>query len=360
MIRPISLSVSLLLLASACSDYELAPADKASPDGEQVGDTPLDSGTPVETAPGETGSIKGRVCDTSGDGWVVGATVYVIIDYDGDGVEDDRITTTTDSDGYFLLEGVPMGHSTVYVEKGSFSTTFEVTLDEPGVTELSEEECLTAEDVKIAVITGQYDSIEHILDDLGLEYDTYKGVNGTAYVDFLTDSAAMAEYDIIFLNCGIANGWVTRSGEVGTNIKDFVEGGGSIYASDWAYFLFEKGFPDAVDYYGDDTVQGSAWVGQSTTINADVLDANIAAIVGGSKAELNFNLVQWVVPTSAKSTVDVLLEGKAPLLNGSNQADSPLAVRFEKGGTALYTTFHNEAQTTVDMDAILEEFIFSL
>ena len=72
------------------------------------------------------GDIIGRICDTAGDGWVVGATVWVSIDLDGDGVEDMNIEATTDGDGYFTLEEVPPGTHIIMVEKGSFSTSFQV------------------------------------------------------------------------------------------------------------------------------------------------------------------------------------------------------------------------------------------
>ena len=65
------------------------------------------------------GILTGRICDPSG-GWVVGATVYISLDYDGDGIEDRRLETTTDSEGYFTLDGLTVGLQTVYIEKGSF------------------------------------------------------------------------------------------------------------------------------------------------------------------------------------------------------------------------------------------------
>ena len=356
---------SLLALAGAsclalgCSDYNINPTEKDEPDGEEAEDDTPEDDVPEDTNPGETGILQGRICDPSGDGWVVGAEVWISLDYNGDGVEDDRITGTTDADGYFTLSGVPMGAHTVYVEKGSFTASFEVVLDEPGTTTLAEEECLDASEVEIAVISGQYDSIQHILDEMGFEYDLYNGLSNQ-YMDLLTDPALMAEYDIIFFNCGMSDSWQTKKGEIASNVNDYVLNGGSIYSSDWAYYIFEASFPDAVDYYGDDNYAGSAYMGNMGEIQAEVLDANIQAIVGGTTARLNYDLGSWVVPTSAKSTVDVLVRGDAPLIWGSDQANAPLAVRFEKGGTALYTTFHNEAQITVDMLAILQEVILSL
>ena len=45
--------------------------------------------------------------------------------------------------------------------------------------------------------------------------------------------------------------------------------------------------------------------------------------------------------------------------SGSSQ-DVPLAVQIDDGGRVIYTTFHNEQQITVDMEALLMEIILKL
>ena len=131
-----------------------------------------------------------------------------------------------------------MGTHTVHVEKGT--AKFDVLVEEPGTVTIAEEECLDATDVKIAVITGSYDGIGDILDTLGMEYTQYNGVTGQAYVQFLTNLSEVQQYDIIFFNCGISDGWINSQGStIGANIKSYVEGGGSIYTSDWAFYFFE-------------------------------------------------------------------------------------------------------------------------
>ncbi len=353
--------------AGCAQDYDIKKNTDGNPANEQ--DDENGEGTGENTGEGttETGSVKGRVCDLTGDTWVVGAVAWVGIDTDADGEMDGRIEAVTDADGYFLLEGVPLGEQTIHIEKGSFSTTIEVTLTEPGVLELAEEECLSPEDVKIAVITGQYDSIQAFLNDMGVEYDTINGKTGTAYLDFLTDPAAMAEYDIIFFNCGISDGWISsHKSEVGSNIKDYVVGGGSIYASDWAFYFYEAAFSDSVDFYGNDSDVNSARKGVSGDLKVDVIDESMKAILGGSTAELKYNLDVWAVPTSTKSDVNILVQGDPTVfaddwyITTEKLNNVPLAVRLDKEGSAIYTSFHNEAQSTDDMELLLNEIILSL
>ena len=356
---PVFFMAVVPLMLVGCSEYSF----KDQSTGELGADTGFhtqDTDTDTDIVEEDTASVQGRVCDLTGEGYVAGAYVYIILDTNGDGVEDDRIEATTDSDGYFTLTGVPLGTHTIYVEKGSFSTTFEVTLSEEGNLELAEEECLQDEDVEIAVITGAYDSIEDILDLMEIEYTLYNGVAGQAAVTLLRDPDAMAEYDIIFFNCGIASNWSTHKTEIAANILEFVQNGGSIYTSDWAYYFFEATWPNAVDFYGDDATEGSAYVGESTTLTAQVVDENMQALLASETALLNYDLWSWVVPTSANSNVDVLLTGDAPVGYGTPVTDAPLAVRIQPGGTAIYTTFHNESQITVDMTILLAEIILSL
>ncbi len=361
---------SLLLVCASmgCTEYELKGYERSEGGDDTSSRDPLDPNEDTSEDPTEVGAIQGRVCNTNGGDWVVGADAYVIIDSDGDGIEDYRIETTTDADGYFTLEDVPMGTHTVYIEKGSFSTSFEVVVDEPGTVELAEEECLDASDVEIAVITGAYDSIGDILDELEMEYTRYNGLSGQAYRQFLTDPTEMAEYDIIFFNCGINDAWINGQGDtIGANIKAYVEDGGSIYSSDWAFYFFEKAFPDAADFYGEDNQVESARVGSMGNIQADVLDANMQAVLGSNTADLYYDLGSWAVAESVDSSdAEVLIRGDADYENymswdfGTVQ-NSPLAIRFEKnGGTAIYTSFHNERQATVDMTRLLEEIILSL
>ncbi len=148
----------LLAMASACTEYKLeGRTDAAGTDSgdarDPYGDDPDDPDDPVD--PGETASVSGRVCDPSGGEWIVGAYVWVAVDDDGDGEEDWRAEDSTDADGRFMLEGLPPGDHQVRVEKGSFSSSYDVTLD-VGLYEIPEDEC-ALDPPTIAVISGDYD-----------------------------------------------------------------------------------------------------------------------------------------------------------------------------------------------------------
>ena len=147
------------LLASACNDSELAARPEPTP------------------APG-MGNVEGRVCGPAGDVWLVDANVYVIR-------PDDSVNTTaTDLDGYFTLTDVNVGTQTVFIEKGSFSTSVQVEVVDGLTTELPEPACVDAGSAHVAVVTGDWDNIETILAGVGItDVTMYDGLNGQAPTD---------------------------------------------------------------------------------------------------------------------------------------------------------------------------------
>lgn len=316
------------------------------------------------------GSITGRLCDPSGDGWVVGAVVYISIDYNGDGIEDVRIQTTTDADGYFTLEDVPTGNYTIHAEKGSYSAEIDVEFY-GGDYEFEEEYCLDPESVNIAVVNGEFDHIGQILTELELNYDSY---GSSTYMNLLTDLEKMNEYDIIFFNCGMPFTWQNSQSLVTSNLSSFVAEGGSVYASDWAHQIIEAAWPNKIDFVGHDhefpdpyvdyDLTNTPYVGQSTYLEANVLDGTMSQILG-STAQINYDLDAWVVPLSMGSGASAMLTGTAPAWDLTTwdtvtYQNVPLAVRFAPGGTVIYTTFHNESQMTSDMELALKEMILNL
>ena len=54
------------------------------------------------------------------------------------------------------------------------------------------------------------------------------------------------------------------------------------------------------------------------------------------------------------------MAGDARLYIGGIQQNAPLAVKLDRGGTAIYTSFHNAQQITLDMEALLEEIVLNL
>ena len=339
---------ALSILASACNDNQLAEKPIATPEPEV-----------------DTGAIAGRVCGPQGDVWLADASVYVIRP------DDTRNETTTDLDGYFQLDDVGVGLQTLYIEKGSFSTSTEVEVFDGETTDLPEPACVDAGSAHVAVITGDWDNIEDILAGAGItDITMYDGLNGTAPTDhdLLGDLDLMATYDIIFINCGQYENDFWTDPKYVNNIRTYVDAGGSLYASDWAYDFVEIAFPEVIDFDGEDTVRNDAATGESGPLSAEVTDPALATALGATQVNLNYDLPQWVVPASATNTARVLVTGSATAFDintfqSYNVPNAPLAVQFhfgQNGGSVIYTSFHNEQQATADMNLILNYMVFEL
>ncbi len=347
-----------------CSDYGLhgtGPGVNVGPDGEAV-DDPDGSGEDGDRPGGDAvvaGGVRGRVCAPDGASWVSGATVWV---QHTNGVSE----TVTDGNGWFLVDGIPTGSVVVEITKGSFSVTIPVEVVDGEIAELPAQECLEQGDTRIAVMTGTYDHIQDVLDTVGLEYETVNGQAANPSTAFLRDPALMAQYDVIFFNCGMSDGWLQHEAEVAANVRTFVENGGSVYASDWAYYLVEASFRDQHVFHGNDLQPGAAYAGVSGMVTANVLDPSMQQLLGSNEAVINYDLDSWAAMVTA-DYAEVLIEGQYTYYSDSGPFTAtetrfaPLASRFAYGqGTVIYTSFHNEQQTTFDMDLLLQDIVLSL
>ena len=92
----------------------------------------------------------------------------------------------------------------------------------------------------------------------------------------------------------------------------------------------------------------------------------MAGAVGSPNASLVYDLDAWVVPVGASSDLNVMIRGDASVW----ETDFSVAKHHSRysfghpinpgAGRVIFTTFHNEAQMTSDMEAALKEIILSL
>ncbi len=335
--------------------------DRALPVEDVCEPTPL-------PPPGDVGSVEGRVCAPDGVTWLSAADAFVVR---SDGT---RVATSTDVDGHYHIDGVPVGDQVVEIIKGSFTASIPVTITSGVTTVIPDDECqLAAENLHIAVVTGDYDRVQEVLDDLGIEsgdVDTYpSSVFDSAWTeDLLADRTRLFGYDIVFLNCGLgdlpftAHFFNVIPEQSLQNLRDFVSQGGSVYASDWAYYVVEKAWPDFIAFRGDDAVGGSAKVGFAPqTVTALVVDAPMSFALGQNSMELHYPLSAWVVIDDASPSTTVYIRGDAELDSGTVLTNVPHTVAFRPGsGRVLFTSFHQEPGINPDMQRVLQLLIFEL
>jgi hypothetical protein len=329
----------------------------------------------------EPGSISGRVCDPGENRGIFGARVWVVIEY-GDG-NTGEIEATTDAEGNFVIDDVPIGSYTVYVQRGSFRQQVEaVEVEEATLTEIDSSACIAPE-VVMTVYDG-HDNVEVVLSRLGYgnfdvvdtlhEWDEHDENTASWLVDHFAIYEDFSHNDILFINCA-AHEWAidnATSGDmeqVWANLRRFIADGGSIYMSDWAYDIFEELYPEAVDWLGDDLIYNEAEQGLEQAFVGDVLDEDMATVLGRDRASLKYDFSRIAMPdtlgegTRAMITADIEIEG----LDGQPYDATAVPVLIEHRpplnegeGRIIYTTFHNGANNTEAMDEVLRAIVYSL
>jgi hypothetical protein len=343
-----------------------------------------------------TSAVLGRVCAPEQREWVPGATVTLeAIDCHGVPF---TITATSGNDGSFRLDGVPPGTWTVTAQAGAFSQTYTVTVL-PGREEIipNDRLCVQQDVVRVAVVTGFGDRIENLLGNVGIQFDTYDGNSGwsTSAAPFLSDLSALQRYDLIFIDCAAATMMYTvdlgaNAQRIIGNLRQYVMGGGSLYASDWAVTFLALAFPSMVEpqLRGTSTVavpfdatRLSGYAPQ--TVNARVVEPSLARAIGATQVAITFpdtsgaRSGNWGLLELGSTPATVLVEAEvatcssgAMICNGQTQpgpmVTAPLGIKFkltpvtQRGGNVFYTSFHNIAQTGTGVADILRWIIFHL
>jgi hypothetical protein len=278
-----------------------------------------------------SGALKGQYFAPNGSTPVAGAFVYFT---SGD------CWAGTDKDGRFYVKGLPSGATTVRVEKGLFRSQSSAT---PGSSVSLK---VDPAQVKLAYVRGSFDSIQQVLTRLGFTAQELKAEH-LSTVDLST-------YSAVFLNCGLNESFVYDE-VTPERLKAFVQGGGVLYASDWAESYVQAAFPGRVGFL-EDTREGKDAVQQAV-----VLDEGLKRALGREQASINFDSSGWAVIDSVPTGTSVLVRGPVQTEQGATLPDRPYMVQFQEGqGRVNYTSFHNESQTTEDMNVLLEQFLFQL
>jgi len=292
-----------------------------------------DSGTSAS----EVDGIAGTVTYKDGTTPVAGATVVATTGTKA------TYTTTSGNDGSFAFPDAADGTYAVTADKGAFHAEGTVTVTNgKSASALTMKLDLPA--AQIGVVEGSYDNIEDILTSLGYSYTTLDDSD-------LADSTNLAPLELLFLNCGSDTSWASNT-TVQNNLRDYVNGGGYLYASDWDYEYIENAWPGAIDFYAP-----YPKIGNTQTITADVVDSGLAGYLGKNTAQILFDLPGWVVIDDVAGSTTVLVQGDFDTTDGP-MTDKPIMVSFTHGGGIVgYTSFHNEANVTNDARQILLYFI---
>lgn len=310
--------------------------------------------------------------------------------------------TTTAIDGTFTVSNITNGQHTLTITKGLFST--QRTFDGEDFEEIID--FILDNLPNIGVVTGAFDNVEAILYDIGLVdseteeplFDIIDGISYTdrigsghhghnhtaslessrtnydnlepnvefAFEDLISNPELLAQYDIIFLNCGLS----TQQLEYSHNLTNYVANGGVLYATDYAY-----------EYLFDITDDGESYLtflepyksGVSLETEAEILDnvltewleENYDISVDGTVHITEFLPAWQVVESSDENTVIKWFNGEVTFDTDEGQVteNKDLMFTFLHGeGAVFYSSFHSENydQGFSEVDRIMEYQIFNI
>jgi hypothetical protein len=369
---------------------ELA-GDAAGPEavvGPDVSDAVADTGGNCQ--PCGYGSLKGRVCAPSQQVYVAGATVTIKTkDCSGEPL---TLTATSNIEGVYQFDSVPCGMQTVEIKKGSFAHSFEVPITAGKLTDVSGADikmCFAASAVSIAILWGQWDEMNDIVTRLGFAYDWFY-FEDELYADdtdwetvevvkMLRDPTWLGQYNILILNCGSAyQKWVVEFPDIVMNLQDFVLNGGSLYASDLAWIMEEKAFPDGIDFYGEDekgymATDGPQVIDGNQDFDAFLVDADLASYVGGGKIQVHYGPGPLIAVAAAGEGTAVHAKALIKQCQGlfddctsgvKLNEEQPVILSFQPGptsGRVVFSGFHVDEQAEQEKyDKILYYMLFML
>jgi hypothetical protein len=231
------------------------------------------------------------------------------------------------------------------------------TLEVRDVTDTANRAPIEQKKLRLAVLTDPVNTLntQVVWDDMGslLEQmgEGYKH-DALRTGDVLANPKRLDDYDVLFFTCA------PKGRELRDALVSFVSRGGILYASDWRYDAVANAFPDMVD----NTVRGS---GVKGGVDAEVVDAGLREIIGPN-IHLNFDLPDWKTAAFGGPRVTVLIKGKyqkmrTPTDQIGTPAVAPLLVKFPIGkGQVIFTSFHNEKQTSETEQKLLEYLVFTM
>ncbi len=324
------------------------------------------------------------------------------------------VTTKTDVEGSFTLANVPATMQVpVVVQKGRFRRVITVDVPACTTTPMAKEQTRLPKNKKegdlpkMAVGVGTYDQIECVLRSIGIDdseftapngdgsvhlYENGSGTSTNSFGSLLTNYTKMQDYNLMFVNCTnnrateLPTGWKQ-------NMYQYVNSGGRLYVTDWAYdymeqvsefapFVYFEGTgtettpqPPATAFYASD---GSKLTGSLIDPTLATWMKNVGAAPNGTiPIDGSWAIANHMSTDSAKYPAKVWVEGTAPKSTASTlKRPFTATVDYNMCGKILWSSYHTQepggsgksfpgycastATTMIPQEKVLEFLIFQI
>jgi hypothetical protein len=408
-VRPAAVAATFALLVGACgssrSGFDGSSGGASS--GDPAGAFGQDAGNNADAAahPPIVGWLQGKVVAPEGTVPVSQAMVYLTT-RDPDPIPSTAYCDTcvhltplepyayTKSDGTFELAAYATGKQKLVVQKGQFRRVRDIEVFpgdqgvDPTITRLPGKNDPTLNDTipRIAMVDGGYDKIDYSLKKLGIE-EFYRygdapftlpggpppGIKTNKSATDLTASASeLGGYHITLLPCaamGANHNDNTGEWECGgpssaqkSAMKSYVDAGGKLYVTDFAYEAVRQTWPGFITFYDhndqplDDSSNGLGTAcrsgGEDTngTAQDKGLSDWLTAIGDGSpQLRASWSRMQKVNPKPGFDPAGnpITVTPKVWMTSDIGGKQLPATVSFEqKCGRVLFSTYHCEGDSS--------------
>jgi hypothetical protein len=241
----------------------------------------------------------------------------------------------------------------------------------------------------IAVISGDFDQMECVLLNMGLEPGSVHMFNGIGdplfgggtpnaegeFSELLTNATRMKQYNIIFINCsGNQFEDLLAQSDVRANIENYVTSGGRLYVTDWSYDYIEQveSFSGMIDFGPDvsdgqpEAINGAAIGDGDITTEALIHDSEMAEwlravetvtgeeiISDDGRVHIEHFLIAWVMQLSIMMSDNVTLWLSGQVSGGGTSDILPLTTTFDYNdcGRVLYSSYHTLGRDFAELDS---------
>ena len=291
-----------------------------------------DDDTPTGTTSGNT--VQGYV--RSANGTVSVSGVYVSLS----SVTDNPDSTYSDANGFYKFTNVSSGNKHLIFSKGSFRDTINITVPISG----NVPDAYLTPAKPLAFYWGNYDDIQSIIREMGYVLDSL-------FIADFENLGTLQQYSIIFINCGDSSRYNLNTPVISNNLTTFLNSGGRIYASDWAFGCVQGIHPELNGTYDGET---------TSSLLSNVVYSPLQTYLGKNTVDIRYNLPDWLSLDPNNNYTQNIPFIRATYQTVTNNPTAFFRETYSGGGKLIYTTFHNEAQVSSDMIKILQFFVFEL
>ncbi len=267
-----------------------------------------------------------------------------------------------------------------------------------------------AQETRPAAMDWSYDDISRVIRRIGItEFDTAAPCRTatvatdvtTAACEFgniLADAGRLAQYNVIFAPCGslgFSKSWqvlgTNANSRIATNVREWLQRGGRLYASDTAYGLLARSAPSVATFAGGMTLSSNsrdpANIGMGAsppmgaTYQANIVDPNLRTWltdrgVAAGTVPLTGFISPWVAVDSVPMTTRVVVDGEVNWFTGMAGGSMPAGrrplsisadIKENNGcGRVLFSSYEVDNRAAMDMtplspqERILEYLLFEL